>query len=58
MSYRQEVECPQCKHKHFVQMELADLYHKRNQSLEEAFRELFAICVKQVPIGKAADTGG
>lgn len=50
MNCKQEVTCPSCQHKHYVEMELTNFFFKRNQELEEAFREVLIHCLKHIPL--------
>ena len=49
---QQEVECPACKHKHFVKDEVANLLVDRNKDLEDAFRHILKVCVAYVPLDR------
>jgi hypothetical protein len=50
MSIQQQVECPECKHRHYVQMPVHDLLFERNLKLEQAFRDLMKICISHIPL--------
>ena len=55
MSDSQEVTCPACAHKHFIEMELANIFHQRNAELEDAFRSIMIQCLKHVPLKSKAE---
>ncbi len=46
----QEVECPACKHKHFMKDDIANLIIERNKHLENAFRDIMKVCIEYVPL--------
>ncbi len=55
MSYKQEITCPSCQHKHFVDMDMVNVYFQRSKQLEDAFRDIMIQCLKHIPLTKNAD---